>query len=87
MHEDMKSLSRRIASLLSSNPNLKLRDIARFIGANRHNIEHAVKTQYGFRFQELKKMARLRWTVFITCVFICGKHALIPLKAHVGSNS
>jgi transcriptional regulator GlxA family with amidase domain len=60
MREGMQLLCERAASLLSANPSLTLHEIARTIGTDRHNIEHALRERWGISFRELKIKARLK---------------------------
>jgi AraC-like DNA-binding protein len=60
MRQDIRMISMRADSLLSANPSLTLQGLARAIGTDRHNIEHAVRKRYGFSFNELKKRYRLK---------------------------
>jgi AraC-like DNA-binding protein len=60
MSQEMDFLSQKVGYLLSANPGLTLKEIARSVGVDRHKIEWAVRQQYGFSFRELKKRTKLK---------------------------
>jgi transcriptional regulator GlxA family with amidase domain len=59
MNRDMRSLCDQVGTMICSNPCLTLRELARSIGTDRHNIEHAMRKHCSPSFRELKKQARL----------------------------
>jgi methylphosphotriester-DNA--protein-cysteine methyltransferase len=60
MPQDILLLSQRVNALLSNNPKLTLKALARSIGIDRHKIEHAIRKQYSLSFRDLKKRTQLK---------------------------
>jgi AraC-like DNA-binding protein len=60
MRHDMDAILLRIDCLLYADPQITLQGVARAIGTDRHNIEHAVRERRGFTFRELKKQVRVK---------------------------
>jgi methylphosphotriester-DNA--protein-cysteine methyltransferase len=61
MQTEIISTSHKIALLLSSNPQLMLKEVARAIAVDRHGIQRAIREECGFSFRHLKKTIRLNY--------------------------
>jgi YesN/AraC family two-component response regulator len=58
VNKDIRAISeieKEVALLLSSNLRLTLKEIGRFIGIDRHKIQHAVREHHGCSFRVLKQ--------------------------------
>ena len=60
MRQDTHSISQSVDYLISADPRLKLRELARAIGTDRHSIEYSIRERYGISFRELKKGYRMK---------------------------
>ena len=61
MQIEIISISQKIVMLLSSNPQLTLKEIARVIAADRHIVQRAVREQYGCSFRYLRNAIRISY--------------------------
>ena len=68
MSYETRVLFERIDSQLTINPCLKLHDLARTLGTDRHNIEKAVREALHITFRQHKNAERLR----ISLDFLAG---------------